>query len=439
MSYDYPAFRCLGSDGELYNLCCDALSSNESRNRIRLWLKRHEKDIELLKKAANYERGPGETPLYRLVAAHPDSDLVMRLLELAPETIQKTTRSDALPLHNACWHKASSVVIDLLVEEYQEALMVKDMNGWMPLHCACEKEASPEEVQMLLDKYDGAALEKTDQGDLPIHLACKKKHSLTGEQSLKIVKMLLEKHPETAGEKNGSNHLPLYVACKSRADWNITMLLFESWPASWLDDDIEEIVKILMEDFLQGPGELNKCMLLSSDKNGNTLLHHACENGSPPNVIQMLLDKCPDAAELKNTAGDLPLHKACECTIPYPDIVSMLLAVNPKASETKNEEGDLPLHKACEKGSLEVIEMLLKAYVGGVGVQNNKGELPLHVECSHIDKHLQKKISFHVMKMLVQAFPDSLKTTDIHGHIPLDRANLSKSEEICSLLTPQAV
>lgn len=92
------------------------------------------------------------------------------------------------------------------------------------------------------------------------------------------------------------------------------MLPFQKWPASWLDDDIEKIVKMILENYLHEPvtvsSEDGECLLLWSCENGDTLLHRACENGAPPAVVKMLLDKCKKL-QVINKSGDFSLHKAC--------------------------------------------------------------------------------------------------------------------------------
>ncbi len=143
---------------ELYSLC--RYLDWEYPNRFEVvqeWLDNNKDDEDLLIKAANYKGKDNWTPLHYLVRKKPPSNLVERLLQLAPDTIKVQDNSHgALPLHYALWKNASSDVIKMLLQAYPRAVEVPDKDGWFPLHLALWKNASTDIVTMLLNKYPQA-------------------------------------------------------------------------------------------------------------------------------------------------------------------------------------------------------------------------------------------------------------------------------------------
>jgi hypothetical protein len=111
----------------------------------------------------------------------------------------------------------------------------------------------------------------------------------------------------------------------------------------------------------------------------------------------------------------------------------MLLPTYPNTAEAKNEEGDLPLHQPCEKDSLDVIKALLIPAKGLSKYKTTKGSSNFTLNAIMLIQICRKKISFHIMKMLV------MTATDIYGRVALDHVRCGKSEEICSLLPPQVL
>lgn len=75
------------------------------------------------------------------------------------------------------------------------------------------------------------------------------------------------------------------------------------------------------------------------DHTGATLLFYACLNGHE-GLVDLLLTKGADP-QLRNFAGEYPLHAACEKN--STKIVKKLLAVNVKL-DVQSGKGDTPLH-----------------------------------------------------------------------------------------------
>jgi ankyrin repeat protein len=361
---------------ELYDLCWAAFGDSNSRARLAKIKQLLESDEgTLLREAANYFDANNGTPLHWLTGAHPPGDLIKKLIQLAPGSVKVENHDGDLPLHGACHHKASPEVVRLLLEAYPEAAEIKDNFGWMPLHIACLFKASPDVIQLLLEANPRAAEVQNNYGQLPLYIAC------DNLASADIVRMLLVANPQAANSPNNHGSLPL---------------------------------------------------------------HYACQNKAALAVIKMLLEVNPKAAEIQTNYGSLPLHLACD----HQDhqVVRMLVNLYPNATKIRDKNGFLPLHYACRnRASLEVMDLLVVAYPESVeerslqGLKKPSDYLKEYSDYFYGEKYkflLHEAVisgfSFHLIKLLLQAFPESCVTQDASGMTPLHYA-CSKSAEFISI------
>jgi ankyrin repeat protein len=97
---------------------------------------------DLLIKAANYKNKYNYTSLHYLLMNKPPSDLVKRLLQLAPNTIKVQDYDGVLPIHIALRNKASDDVITMLFQAYPEASEIQNKNGEFSFDIALCNDAS---------------------------------------------------------------------------------------------------------------------------------------------------------------------------------------------------------------------------------------------------------------------------------------------------------
>ncbi len=150
----------------------------------------------------------------------------------------------------------------------------------------------------------------------------------------------------------------------------------------------------------------------------------------PDNVLSYVIDTQPDALQMSDDYGRLPLHCATlsqsmhfdevrklqgntdQGTDSYPklriivreiNVVDLLLQRNRKGARSADARGNLPIHYAMSIGStyfdsceirfqknkkykkpssLETVTLLLEAYPKSAEIQNKEGDLPIHVLCS---------------------------------------------------------
>lgn len=150
--------------------------------------------------------------------------------------------------------------------------------------------------------------------------------------------------------------------------------------------------------------QLGQDVIRLKANDGRLPLHFACLKPCRV-VISLLLHAYPEAAHEQDEHGDLPLHLACSYKA-APEIVRMLIEANLRGSEQQNHYGKLPLHFACGNNAHpEIVGMLLDVYKKGATVQDNFGKLPLLWACRY-------GVSIEVLDLLVSAFPESVDMKD---------------------------
>ena len=118
--------------------------------------------------------------------------------------------------------------------------------------------------------------------------------------------------------------------------------------------------------FLNMQGTRQRTKLLEQDSFGWTPLHYACcYHAQDVELIEILLDACPDAASVTNNNDLYPLHLACQHN-PSVEVIKMLLKHDKNKETIKKKSrhhGFLLIHFACSnsKTSTEVIRCLIPA------------------------------------------------------------------------------
>ena len=156
----------------------------------------------------------------------------------------------------------------------------------------------------------------------------------------------------------------------------------------------------------------------------NTELLDLVQGGKWESLMYRIL-KEPHTAHVKFTgrstkspsAGNLVLHEACKQCPPL-DVVETLIDANEKAVTVKGNSGYLPIHYACAHGaSIELIRLLLSIYPKGVQVTDeDEGILPLHLACIH------GTTEEDVYMYLLASYPEGSMIRDDFGRLPIDYA-----------------
>jgi len=121
--------------------------------------------------------------------------------------------------------------------------------------------------------------------------------------------------------------------------------------------------------------------------------------------------------------GILPLHALCGAGAPI-DVIKMLLEIYPEAAQAKCGKGYLPLfyHLALntESPSEDIVAALLESYPGAAAVVDPNKQHPIHLACKATG------VSEKIFTMLLRAHPDGACVCDVYGKYPVDYANANK-------------
>lgn len=177
--------------------------------QVRRWLYRHETQHE--RSAAAYVRGQGDTsPLHLLCKINnPPTDIVNEIVEAAPETVAWVDNHGWLPLHHACANGASTEVLQILTNAFEESKTAQDTNSRTPLHFyATRNSDNPTAMAMNVEILcDTGAAEIPDHGGmLPIHYAC------AYGTSPAVLKVLAEAFPGSVNATENNGRTPLHLA-----------------------------------------------------------------------------------------------------------------------------------------------------------------------------------------------------------------------------------
>jgi ankyrin repeat protein len=307
------------------------------------------------------EGDEGSLPLH--VAADRDAPLsVVRCLVLAHrDALLDTSGEGWLPLHLSLWKSGSPDVVRFLVNECPQSLQVCVDGRRLALHVAAEKALKLEFVRAVHQSWPEALREKTETGCTPLHLVVTRYFwGYHAAEGLRIIRYFLDQWPMSVHEATWTGELPVHLAARCASP---------------------DAVRLVVE---RGPKML---LLTRPDDDGALPLHRAASRKTglkwALEVVQDLIEKAPDALQVADHRGHLPLHAAVSVSGSgsAPDkrfwnqfrlpVVKHLVKAWPHALDVKDKAGRIPLLVAAESdASLGVLYHLLTSCpqaMGGYG------------------------------------------------------------------------
>lgn len=190
--------------------------------------------------------------------------------------------------------------------------------------------------------------------------------------SLESVMEVYSLYPQAIAQHTKSGYTPHHFAAASRKDDVLRFLVLQH-PAALSQSP--SILNMLMERIDALP-ELQFCLsqypqgLYQTDLEGNSLLHRACRVtnfpyvGPRPQLIKYFVQQYPQAVELPNHEGNLPLHLLLEqhhhamfaqhstttCSTICTKSAMLLLETYPRSAQVPNSAGVMPLELAMDHG-----------------------------------------------------------------------------------------
>jgi ankyrin repeat protein len=140
-------------------------------------------------------------------------------------------------------------------------------------------------------------------------------------------------------------------------------------------------------------------------------------NSSVTGQILGIIQEHPELSFQENSKGELLLHKAVECHAPTL-VLEAIVQTNPDAvDKLAAGNGQTPLHRACLYAtSLEPNAFKLLASKTAASTKCSLGYLPIHFYCDSQGKY---EVDLSRLKVLVNAYPESVQQLDREGRPPL--------------------
>eukprot|EP00956_Cyclotella_meneghiniana_P009567 scaffold13204_cov66-Cyclotella_meneghiniana.AAC.6 len=302
-------------------------------------------------------------------------DVVKHLYELYPDSIRTMDRSGRYPFHYAC-NNPNPMVLKYIHELYPGAIDLMTNSGYLAIHEAVyprtnistNKCIKTKNIEFLIS-HDPDCLSKTTNDYyrfLPLHLAC----NPFGEKTPQLdeVEFLFNLYPEAILESDGRRNLPIDVVEACRQTYGL-----QSEAQSYA-----EIIAFLGTQQNYARMATNTYTMTTPDGNGWLPLHHALNNNAPLGSIKLLVKGNPDAIQLSDNQGLLPIQIACElCSA---EVVKFLTSTIDDCFTIRDHNKNYLLHYACRGGNIDVVRHLLKAgHTRSVCKKNKDGMLPIHL------------------------------------------------------------
>lgn len=294
-------------------------------------------------------------------------EVVEALLGLAPEgAAAATDSSDDTPLVVALRTRAPRAVVEALLAAPGGAASAArpGRSNRLPLHVCCEWNGEPAEgrtlaeteadvsasIAALLAAHPEGALHQETEGLTPLALLLCQRQGVPAAVG-RVALSLLAAAPAAAAVRCSDGWFPVLYAVRFGAPPDVVRAALAAHPqaaAEHVDGDIESLFGAALQ-----------------------------WGRAPPDVLADILAAHPGAAALPDASGALPLHTALVWRLPA-GLLAALVEAHPEGARarlrgTDGEECTFPLHFAVATGTLEVVEMLLRAHPEAVALQDERG------------------------------------------------------------------
>ena len=358
----------------------------------------------------------------------------------------------------------------------------------------------PAALALMVQKAPMAALkrESTTQHWTALHILCQRDDR---HDCILAIQRYVAKCPRAVVMRAKGGYTPLWFLLADpvlKVSLPLVRIFLDQWPDLLLvapdsgKTPLEAVIlgtrldKTLLDYIVRTyPG-----ILLRKFRSGRTLLHMACVQAPPANVL-LLLQACPDALTLEDSFGETPL--ALACTYQPQSIVDKFLKVQPenlyrydnsgynalfaacrnqadpsvlvflleKAPHLVHKRGEydgwLPLMYACFHGSnTNTIHTLLRFHPAALLDVDDDRKNPVHMACVHgstrmveilVDTHAEllrqqdfkagwlplHTACYHnndqdTIELLLQLYPEAASKPDKDGRTPLHLASREVSD-----------
>ena len=165
----------------------------------------------------------------------------------------------------------------------------------------------------------------------------------------------------------------------------------------------------------------------------------ACRNNKVTlEIVQLLYNTLPGALQLRNDYGWLPIHHLC-CNKDLDDTASLdilrfMLNIDPTLP--RELVGCLPIRLAVQNKSTTFCKLLVDAYPESLRIESSDGMLPIHEACLNGNRD----DTADTIQCMLELDPEIINAEDSDGWVPIHHAvlGMTKSIEILLQYDPDA-
>jgi len=246
----------------------------------------------------------GDTPLHVATRVSQQSSSKVRfLMQLEPKALEMKNHVGCTPLGVACISGVWLPVLEMMVDEYPDALMMVDDDGNTPIHLLWLHFLKTVPGALAIRRYvsDGGY---GDDCEMP-HLLSRfwTKFCYCVMQSHRFKNGLLRNR--TSEEEDGCDSREDRDSSSNNGDNGNDHMLCHAILAQSINanQQVDQLLAIAIIN--------DKNLALQTDGDGNNPLHKLA-SGSDFKSIKVLVDQCREALSRTNDTGRLPLHIALE-------------------------------------------------------------------------------------------------------------------------------
>jgi len=330
--------------------------------------------------------------------------------------------------------------VQLLLDNYIEALVSQDALGMTPLHVLFYAVAQHQESE-----WARMARNKTFRDDVDLLMGGSDLHVAFDPPS-DLLEMLLRPPDSNLGllplgerpicaahEEDLQGRLPLHIAVMTAPSANAVRLLIQAHPTSLLETTEEQLqtplhlalsspyvtplqtldtLKLLLQAYVtsrHGTYVDGRLVLKMEDASGRYPLHYACENQASLEATRLLLLSYPKAVKFQNGSGDYPLHSLLDPNLFGMSESSRGLTIG--ATLAKPTGWTSEAEDAFRYRQIQVMQQKMKMLIEPLSrdkeamkvASSEHGMFPLHIAVAF------DAVSYGTLYQMLQTYPDAVK------------------------------